>query len=359
MSLHLSQALTQRMNLEQSLEQRLSVKQSLKLALKLYLKREDEIKKLYAKALRLGKVYRYKRYGMEFEFACVSVKDTPPEIYKHSGHAFSHCLFNPWEAFFGGIKFALSRGSWLLFVIEDMYGEPLPQACIDYAAVHERGEQVTLGDHNLASKLEFAIAAKEQKLRWYMEWTEATCPVKFADVFTYQVHVELPQGEEAAELDACLEVFQASAEAQAVRSMMEEFEWPMSLLRKLELYAEANDTMAGHVTRMFESCSVVVSGASTPIGIINGKIGELLTKELTKIATGELRRCLSIPRLSTVWEQGYRQLSAVHAEMVIKRGELVGMLAFADELKDLENGGSLPNRGVFSPHFEEALKWVS
>ena len=157
-----SQSLEMRQHLEQTLSQALVVKQSLKLQLALYQEREDAATKLYGKAMRKGMVRQYQGHGMTFEFALVSKKDVPEWIWKQCGYAFSHCLMKCWDIMVGGEMYARAKGSWLLFVIHDMHAN-MPEEVIQYAAIHEFGEMITLGDHNLASKLEFAIAAQEKR----------------------------------------------------------------------------------------------------------------------------------------------------------------------------------------------------
>lgn len=229
-----------KLSLRNSLEAKLALNAMLKykLCLELHLKREDAFKKAYINALNAGKVFEYQGHGLTFEYALVKKAWLPKGITEATGHGIAHCLFNAFEAIICGNKFALSRGAWLLFVVEDCYSEPLPQKAIEYAACHEYGEQVTLGEHNEASKLEFAIAKKESKLMWYMDWIEANCPAKLADVFTYQIHTQAPSDNE--EFEQVMYDTYHSCEAKSVRELIETFEWPYKLLQRLSKYNNAN-----------------------------------------------------------------------------------------------------------------------
>ena len=70
-SLRVSQALSLRQDMECALSQILCVTQRLRLSLELYLNREDELTRLYKKALQRGMVKFYDKHGMKFEYALV------------------------------------------------------------------------------------------------------------------------------------------------------------------------------------------------------------------------------------------------------------------------------------------------
>src|SRR3990167_6736974 len=132
MSLVLSPALEQRLRLEQELEQSLLIVHRIALTLKMYQRREQALTTLYRKAVERGSVRRYDKHGMQFEFALVRRHEVPAEL--RDQLAFSHCLFRAFDALFGGTRFALARGSWLLFVVEDFLPN-IPPAYLEYAAV--------------------------------------------------------------------------------------------------------------------------------------------------------------------------------------------------------------------------------
>jgi hypothetical protein len=121
MSLEQSLALEMRQTLEQRLYQSLTVIQLVRLELSLYREREQAFTRLYEKALNTGKVRTYNKHGLNFEYALVSVNDLPKSFEGNLEMAFSHCLYDKLEAELFGKLYALARGSWLLFVVEDMY----------------------------------------------------------------------------------------------------------------------------------------------------------------------------------------------------------------------------------------------
>ncbi len=349
MSLRLSPALTLRHALESRLEQSLFIRQTQRLELRLYLKREEELTKLYRKALERRQVKLYDKHGMKFEFALVPAKDVPQEC-KACGHAFSHCLYNALEAFLFGTRYALSRGSWLLFVVYDMYPTAKP-SYLEYAAVHERGEQVTLGDHNLASKLEFAIAREEGKLLEYMDWLEESCPAKFADIFSYQTHLELPAADEFQEV---LELSASTEEAAKVKALIEDFEWPMRILQKLEHYRKRGDDAVAIVTAAVREAGQLLESRVAPLRELIAGIEARLAAGLRGIIEQELEKYLSLPRLDALWREYRAELDRKFGELLYRR-QLVNP-RHVEEVAALNIiTGGLPGGGVLSFKFSEAF----
>jgi len=354
LSLVCSQALQLRQNLECSLEQSLAIKQVLKLELKLYKKREDICTRLYKDALKKGNVRQYDGHGMKFEFALASKKDVPAWIYEQCGHAFSHCLMREWDCLLGGEKFAMARGSWLLFVIRDMYKE-MPAKTLEYAAVHERGEMVTLGDHNLASKLEFAIAAEEKNLRWYMDWIEKKCPEKFSDVFSYQTHLELPASDEFQQI---LEVFQESEEARQVRRLIEEFDWPYTILQRLSKYKKANEEIASILNIAFDKARIFASHAASPLPETVEKIRQEIRDGLRAISESGLKRFISLTRINELWNIGRAELNDEFIKTRVRREEMLNENDYIKEVINANLSGGLPLDNELSPEFKKVIKLI-
>lgn len=350
LSLRVSQSLELRQVMELALTQSLFITQQLKLALTLYIKREGELTRLYRNALKRGMVKLYDKHGMKFEYALVRAKDVPADLKVYGNWAFSHCLFKGFEALFFGNQYAMARGSWLLFVIYDMY-PAMPERYIEYAAVHERGEQVTLGDHNLASKLEFAIAKKENNLVEYMAWLEEQCHAKFADVFSYQTHLELPAADEFQEI---LEAFSSSEEATKVRQMIEEFEWPYRLLQKLTLYKKRNEEVVEITTQALHVAEILAGEGGLPLKELVGRVRDEVAKQLHFIVERELKRYISFPRLDTLWRELRIGVDKKFVEMLNARQRTNPN--YLQELIDAGISDSLPRDGVLSISFTEALQ---
>ena len=141
---------------------------------------ESWITRLYGNALSCGMVRSYDKHGIKFEYALVSAQDIP-DSHKVHGRSFSHCLCNKFDMLMLGSQYALEHGSWLLFVVYD--ARPLmPDYCLEYAAVRECGHRATLGNDDLATKLELMIAEKEHNLSGYLTWLKENYPSEFAEV---------------------------------------------------------------------------------------------------------------------------------------------------------------------------------
>ena len=351
MSLQISQSLRLRQEMEMTLSQNLRQSLTLELVqLLVYKKREEELTKLYRLALSHGMVRRYEKHGMTFEYALVAAKDVPAVVQASGDFAFSHCLFSGWDALFFGTQYALARGSWLLFVVHDHYPD-MPERFIEYAAVHERGEQVTLGNHNLASKLEFAIARKEGKLVEYMAWLEEQCPGKFADVFSNQISLELPDEEE---FQAVLETFSSSEEATRTRQMIEDFEWPYRLLQKLTLYNKRNDDAATIVMQALRTAEILVEGTGIPLKELVSRITSEVARLLHRIKERDLERYLSYSRLGKVWHDELVRVDQRFVEMLGARQRVDP--DYVQTLIDAGVVNGLPKEGVLSFSFAEALQ---
>ena len=336
LSLRLSQQLTQREELEMALYQNCVVLQSLQLQLRQYQKRESTFTRLYKRALEKGKVSLYNKHGMKFEYALVSSRDVHEYIEKY-GYAFSHCLFNAFDAFLYGKHHALSRGSWLLFVVEDLFPN---DSFKEYAAVHERGEQVTVGDHTAATKLEFSVAKKERQLGEYMSWIEASYPGKFSDVFNYQTHVALPQSETFQEI---LEKSLLSEEAQVVQELIQSFEWPRIVLDKLMQYKKKNDRIRTIIVTAFratEDCFIHSSGKTIKETI--DRAHAVFRNELSCVKKEDLMIYASIPALSASWEELFRNLGDFFFSYLDKRKRYDS--SYMDQVIEAGVSGSFPQR---------------
>lgn len=347
MRLMQSQALSLRQEVLARLELGLRIKQGLRLTLRLYLKREEFFTGLYGEALEHRMVQQYQKHGMRFEYALVDAKKVAH--LKQYGMAFSHCLYNPFDAFFSGRKYALARGTWLLFVVRDMYPK-MPQQFLEYAAVHERGEQVTLGEHHLATKLEFAIAQKERKLREYMAWIEQSCPEKFADVFSYQRHVELPESEE---LDKALEIFASSEEARTIKRFIEYFEWPSSVLRKLDWYHAQNNAAITVLNHSFQAAHAALHQHTTSIAEIVHAARCVLEEGLALVRVAQ--HCLSAVRMEEFWGSARKELGAEFLKMLQPRQDDP---AYIEQIAEANIARDLPHDGALALSFQEALRSI-
>lgn len=355
MSLVQSQALQLRQSIECSLSQNLAVVQKQMIALALYQKREDELVALYKKALARGDVRLYDKHGLKFEIALVLQKEIPPEILEDCGPAFSHVLFSGFEALFLGTKRALSRGSWLLFAAKDY--KNVPEKFLEYWAVHERGEQITLGNHNLATKLEFNIAAKEKTLRNYVKWLEENEPDHLANVFAYQMHLALPDDDDFKEL---LETSQQSDEIQRLRELIEQTNWPYLILQKLSLYDKMNEKIDKSIKQIAKSVQLALEKYSG-LEVITEIEKDLIAK-FKEISS--LRKYFCAIRHTPTWEYTRKIMENEMAERRSRIGLVYGgspqkQGEFIDLLKKLGlETHSLPKKNIFSDNLTEAFDYA-
>lgn len=357
MRLDVSQQLSLRQTLEAQLAVQMSITQKLVLELRLYLKREDECKRLYADALERGDVHQYQGHGLTFEYARVRREEVPSHILNLCGCGFAHCLYNGWDALLGGTKFAMARGSWLLFVVADYFAPVgFPEEFLQYIAVHEHGEEVTLGEHHLATKLEFAVAKRERKLARYIDWLESHSPGKFTDVFSHHSRIELPDSNEFQRL---LEKASRSEHATRVRQMIENFEWPAATLQKLDRYEkqgrELQQALITALTRLTQFAN------DLPISWPLPEAKENICQQLTAVVQvgKEQARYLCLQNFQPIYQLLRRDLALAYAKYRVRRQDVLqlrpdGQDIYLAEIK--EGGEALPTSGVFSLNFREAME---
>tara|TARA_Y100000310_G_scaffold339688_1_gene433166 strand:+ start:18630 stop:19325 length:696 start_codon:yes stop_codon:yes gene_type:complete len=170
------------MNLGLGLELVPQLEQELKLVPSLTLEQHLEKEEIIHRVIEWteeNKAWRnFRKDGFNFSYGSVPYEVAQP-ISDELGYAFAHCFYDQFEALIKGKKIALARGDWTLFVVNDK----VPKEFVDFAAIHERGEELSLGNHNFASKLEFALANKRGKLNEYLTFISKMYPDKNIDVF--------------------------------------------------------------------------------------------------------------------------------------------------------------------------------
>src|SRR3989344_4728801 len=182
MSLSLSPRLeqNQRMKLEQKLESKLEHQQALTLSLGQYLQKEDIIQGFIRYANDHNTWTSFEKEGFNFSYARLPYKIAKP-IADKTGVGFAHCLYNPFEG--------LVAGHWTLFVVHDL----IPKKFEEIVALHERGEEISLGNHYFASQLEFSYAKKIRTEKTYREWIDQEYPSKFVDLTQEVLFPILPE----------------------------------------------------------------------------------------------------------------------------------------------------------------------
>lgn len=359
MSLRMSPQLSMRQTMECKLTQEMRIEQKMVLEMRMYLEREDVCTKLYQKALARGDVQQYNGYGLTFEYARVKRHEVPKDILDSCGCGFAHCLFNVWEALLGGSKYAMARGSWLLFVVTDFFSPiEFPEEFVRYVAVHEHGEQVTLGEHHLATKLEFAVSKLERRLADYVVWIEHTFPGKFADVFSHQTRIVLP---DSAEFQKVLEMASRQEYAARVRQMIEEFEWPAATLRRLNHFQVQGEKIQRLVLGQISRIQLFISdlSASTTLPAGRQALNRLMT-EMLEIAK-EHERYLCVANFQGSYREFRDQIMNGYQAFRNRRYDLLKIdstmeTLYLDEVA--EAGEYLPTDGIYAASFRDAMKAV-
>ena len=171
MSTSMSLRMDMRPMLVQKLEQRIEQSIDMAITLTQYLAREEIVQGLIRYADENKTWVDVDKDGFQYTFANVPYGLAKP-LARRLGPGFAHCLYDPFE---GRVK-----GEWTLFVVGDMYPE-MP-ANVPFISIHERGEEISLGDHYFASQLEFAQVAKEAEEVGYGKFINTHHPSKFVDL---------------------------------------------------------------------------------------------------------------------------------------------------------------------------------
>jgi hypothetical protein len=212
----------------------------------------------------------------------------------------------------------------------------------------------------LASKLEFSVAKIESQLTSYMQWLEDNYPEKFADVFSNQRQVVLPDSEEFQQM---LELKSREDYALSIREAIEGFSWPYKLLQKLSLYERRGREVEELMMSTCAAASNVARSLSDALPLPQGleQIAAALRLCLAKVK--ERQKYICWPRANEKYESAR---SGIADEFAIyrKRHELAlqeqygsaGYATFAQELDIIGGSGNLPTGGIFSPHIADALK---
>ncbi len=242
------------MHYEQRLEQKLVQKQTLQMqqkvtvkqTLKQYLEQEDFIKTLITYANTNDTWTEFNKDGFKFTYAKIPYELAKP-IAKEYGYAFSHCMYDGWEAMLLGKKYALAQGDWIKFLVADK----LLGLEADYFAIHEYGEELSLGNHYFASKLEFGYAEKNKHSKEYTQFIDAKFPSKFVDLQENVLFPILP--EELIEIITAKEQSsQKQKELKLAEEIIEKYPVPNIVITKIKQYSFETD----RICRLIDNCTV-------------------------------------------------------------------------------------------------------
>ncbi len=237
--MYLEQRLDQRLELEIKLEQKLQLNQKHELTLCQYLEHEDFFKGLVRWVDNHNRWREFNKDGFNFIYADIPYKQAP-HIIDNYGLGFAHCWFNSFDSLFFGNTIALAKGNWTLFVASEM----IPENLVDLVAIHERGEELSLGNHFFASKLEIAYAQHKHKLREHISFIDDICPSKFADFFQEVnfpiLPIELVEYLKSQNTNESIK----DSERTKAEKIIEKYHLPISILKKIDLYLSASEDLA-------------------------------------------------------------------------------------------------------------------
>jgi len=229
------QELRQEVKQELKLEQRLALKQKLalklekqlvmKITLEQYCDLEEVINGLIDWTNQHKKWALFDKNGFKFEYACVPYRLAEP-IADKAGCGFAHCQYAPFRD--------VQANAWTLFVVENM----VPKELIDFVALHERGEELSIGNHYFASQLEFAYVRKRTKIQSYINFIESDYPSKFTDLTQKVLFPILPE-ELIERLNSAGKRNQV--ELEMAEKLIEEYPLASNVLRRIDKYERATE----------------------------------------------------------------------------------------------------------------------
>lgn len=270
LSMSMSPRQEQRLELEQRLEEKLQQKVEQVMTLKQHLELEHWVIGVIRWVDEHKKWQTFDKWGFKFQYGLIQSKITP---YKMAG--FAHCFYNPFEAFFGRI----SRGDWTLFVVEDF----APLKFREDVALHERGEELSLGNHYFASQLEFAGVKKGRKTGEYIKWIDANYPTKFVDL-TENVCSILPE-----ELRAELEHKESeNKETYVAQDLIAKYPLPTAVMKKVIAYDEINEGAKEIILNCIGPCQQAVFQAGSVDEAVNS-VNQIISDALRKVPNKKAR----------------------------------------------------------------------
>ena len=217
----------QRLELEQKLEMRLAQQTRLTCDLRQYLVHEDITNSLIKHTDENHRWKGFDQDGFKFAYALVPYALAKP-IADQCGAGFAHCQYDTFQN--------RGKGIWTLFVVEEL----APPDFRSIIALHERGEQLSLGNHFFASKLEFGYTIMKGKAASYVRWIDTKYPTKFVDLTQEVLYPILP--------DELVEYIRENLperpnELKEAERIIKQHHLPNSVLQKIAEYSERNDEL--------------------------------------------------------------------------------------------------------------------
>lgn len=302
MESRMSQEMQQRMELEQILEMKLEQQLAMRMTLAQYLQYEDIFKGFIHYADDNNTWADFNKEGFSFRYARLPYRLAKP-VADMTGPGFAHCWFNPLESTLLGEKYALSQGDWTLFLVRDK----VPSELHDFVALHERGEEISCGDHYFASQLEFALAAKRRKVRPYSGFIDQNFPTKFVDL-TQKVNFPILPEELLEFLSH--QGKRNEVELDNAQRLIEEYPLPTPILKRMAKYEGTNQRVEKKLHKLhnlqLKTYQMFAEGKTA--GEVVDAIDTGLREGLSTVTRDEYR-VLVPPRINQKWQALYGTLS--------------------------------------------------
>mgnify|MGYP000312401877 CR=1 FL=1 len=280
-----------------------------RISLQSYKEREMILKRVYRRAVVMRNIIKIEKFGISFDIALVPKDQIPGWIFSETGVVFSHLLLKPWIL-------GKTQKELLIFGIRE-YSLFFPKDIFKYLAFHEIGEILSWGNHTLASKLEFAVAEREGKGKWYVSFLKRHCPQKLLTIFSFRRHF-LPYLLEKKEKKSFFGKFRKKIFP--FRGKIESLEWPMGLLSEIKDLLEINEKVAFLLEKVLLKMKNQLS-PETPIPEMIKKIDEFLIEELMiEIYIRGWRDFINPPRIENL----IIQIEKEFARLLYKRRDLIG-----------------------------------
>lgn len=276
----------QKLELEQRIEQRVEQRQVMTIGLQQYLEQEDFFKGLIEWTNENNRWKEFKKWGFNFKYGSV-----PYEKVKHIadeyGFGFAHCFY---ESFF-----TFDKGDWSLFIVDDIISKEYE----DIIALHERGEELSLGDHFFASKLEFAGVKRINKVRNYVKLIDNKYPTKFVDLAEKVFFPILPD-----DLRNYLEQRdkQHNKEIDIAEEMIEKYPLPESVMKLVVKYDDINEKVEKEFNEFLGPCQKAIYHAVSLEGVLNSinkiisdSIGNIPEEYIRVLVPRRMKARISIP----------------------------------------------------------------
>lgn len=298
LGLGMQQVQTMGQRLEQKLEQKLSQQLVQTMTLAQYLVQEDIINGLIRWTTENNAWAQFNKDGFNFEYAKVPYAVAKP-IADIAGFGFAHCQFNTLEELTLGGDIARAKGQWTLFVVDDI----IPNGLEDFVALHERGEELSIGDHYFASQLEFAYANKMRKIAPYINLIDKEYPSKFVDLTQRVMFPILPD-----ELRDFLEKEGRNhfEELDDAEELIENYPIPVTVLRKMEKYERITERACSLIREaMGKTQDLILKTSKSPDEFYEkaARIANNVFRNNLKGISPEVLKVSSHNRIENMWNQ--------------------------------------------------------